>query len=95
MNVNKCCIKIIVSVPFSAEDLQNTDGTSDDGAFPWKDSSPTWPEAEPAVGTWIRSGSVGTQGVFSLRWLFSISSFLLYLFNLFMFFILRRNLVEL
>ena len=34
MILNKCCIKIIFSVPFSAEDLQNTDGTSDDEAFP-------------------------------------------------------------
>ena len=31
--LNKCSIKIIFSVPFSAEDLQNTDGTSDEGAF--------------------------------------------------------------
>ncbi len=31
--LNKCFIKITFSVPFSAEDLQNTDGTSDDGAF--------------------------------------------------------------
>ena len=32
--LNKCSIKIEFSVPFSAEDLQNTDGTSDEGAFP-------------------------------------------------------------
>ena len=31
--LNKCFIKIIFSVPFSAEDLQNTDGTSDEEAF--------------------------------------------------------------
>ena len=64
MILNKCSIKIIFSVPFSAEDLQNTDGTSDEGAFPWKDFSPTWPGAEPAVGTLIRFGPVGAQGVF-------------------------------
>ena len=32
--LNKCSIKITFSVPFSAEHLQNTDDTSDEGAFP-------------------------------------------------------------
>ena len=32
--LNKCYIKITFPVPFSAEDLQNTDGTSDEEAFP-------------------------------------------------------------
>ena len=63
MILNKCFIKITFSVPSSAEDLQNTDGTSDEGTFPWKDSSPTWPETEPAVGTLIRSGPGGARGV--------------------------------
>ena len=32
--LTKPFIKITCSVPFPAEDLQNTDDTSDDGAFP-------------------------------------------------------------
>ena len=32
--LNKCFIKNTFLVTFSAEDLQNTDGTSDEGAFP-------------------------------------------------------------
>ena len=32
--LNQIFIKITFSVPFSAEDLQNIDGTADEGAFP-------------------------------------------------------------
>ena len=86
--LNKCSIKIIFSVPFSAEDLQNTDGTSDEGAFPWKDSSPTWPGAEPAVGTLIRSGPEGARGVLGFgRFLLSafILSFFVFIYALSLF----------
>ena len=66
MILNKCFIKITFSVHFSAEDLQNTDDTSDEGAFPLHSNlSHLARSGTLSYGNLdIRFGPVGAQGVF-------------------------------